>query len=225
MIKIILRFTREREYLPAIGLTLVALLIISSWFWSSLEILVAPPEYASAATTSAVTVSASVTATISCSTNATSTAFGALTSASISTASPNASTTISCANSAPGCTFYVKDAGNATNGGLATTSPAYLIPSPNAAFTATATLVAATEGYGIQAATTTAGSGAIFTVGARYLQTGDTVGGLVVTNTTLVSTSATSSGREVLITHKAAISASTPAGSYSDTITYECTAN
>lgn len=226
MKKIILRLFYERErVLSAIGLTLVAFLIISGWFWTSSETLLISPEYASAATSSAVTVSASVTAVISCSTNVGSTAFGILTNASVATASANASSTMSCVNSSAGCVLYVKDAGNTTNGGLATSSPAYLIPSPNAAFSATSTLVAGTEGYGINATTTATGTGATLTIATNYLQTGNTVGRLGVSNATLGSTSATSSSREVVVTHKAAISASTPAGSYVDTITYECTAN
>lgn len=226
MKKIILRLFRGGDgALTTIGLTAVVLFITASWFWPSLEILVSPPEEVSAATTSAVTVTASVTATISCSTDQSSTAFGTLTSSVITTSTPSASSTMSCANAASGCSFYVKDAGNASNGGLATTSPAYLIRSPNAAGDATSTLVAGTEGYGIQAATTTVGSGAALGVVARYLQTGNTVGRLDITNQTVASTTATSSSREVKTAHKAAISSVTPAGSYSDTITYECSAN
>lgn len=215
----------KENYLTTIGLAAVVLFIMASWFYPSLETLIAPPEYASAATTSAVTVSASITAVISCATNVNSTAFGTLTDASVVTASSNASSTMSCVNSATGCALYVKDAGNGTNGGLATSSPAYLIPSPNAAFNATSTLAAGTEGYGVNATTTATGSGATLTIAARYLQTGNTVGGFVLTNQTLASTNATSSNREAVVTHKAAISASTQAGSYVDTITYECTAN
>lgn len=220
-------FYEKESVLNVIGISLIlaAFLIISGWFWTSSETLLAPLEYVSAATTSAVTVSASVTATISCSTNQASTAFGTLTDATVATSTPNASSTITCANSGNGCTFYVKDAGNATNGGLATTSPAYLIRSPNAAGSATSTLAAGTEGYGIQAATTTVGTGAALGLAVRYNQTGNTVGGLSITNLTVASTTATSSNREIVSTHKAAISTATQAGSYVDTITYECTAN
>lgn len=132
---------------------------------------------------------------------------------------------MACVNSAAGCTFYVKDLGGGGNPGLWNSVASTLIKSPNTAGNATATLVAGTEGYGIRAATTTVGSGAVFGIAARYLQTGDTVGGFSQTNITLASTAATTTGREALITHKAAISATTLAGSYADTITYECTAN
>ncbi len=183
------------------------------------------PEQATAATSSAVTVSASVQAVISCSTNTGSTDFGTWADTSIKTSSPNASTTMSCANSALGCTLYVKDAGGGGNPGLWNSTASALIPSPNAAFSATSTLAAGTAGYGIQATTTAAGSGATLTIAAKYLQTGDTVGGLALTNGTLASNSATSSNREVVVTHRAAVAASTPSGSYTDTITYECTGN
>ncbi|MCS6789236.1 MAG: hypothetical protein NZ484_01555 [Patescibacteria group bacterium] len=104
-------------------------------------------------------------------------------------------------------------------------APTYLIPSPNAVFSATATLVAGTDGYGIQAATTTAGSGSILSLNPRYNQTGSVVGGLTTTTLTLASSSATTSNRQVLVTHRVAVSASTPSGNYSDTITYSCVAN
>ena len=182
------------------------------------------PDYASAATSTTVDVTATVAEEISCSTPSGSTAFGTLPTGSITTSSPNTTTTMSCGNVSGGCTLYVKDVGDTSDPGLATTSPAYLIPSPNAAYDASTTLSFGTEGYGIQATTTTGGSGAQFSVALRYLVTGDDVGGLTITNTTIVSTSATTSGRAIESTHKAAISATTQAGAYEDTITYECTA-
>ena len=183
------------------------------------------PPFAAAATSSAVTVSASVTATISCSTSATSTAFGTLSDASVSTASPNTSSSISCTNSSAGCALYIKDSGSGSNPGLWNSTSSALIESPNAAFSTTSTLVAGTEGYGVNATTTSTGAGATVTLGTRYNQSGDTVGGLSLTNQTLASSNATTSNREVVVAHKVAISSATPAGTYSDTITYECTAN
>jgi hypothetical protein len=212
------------QYGAAIAVALVAAFLLFQTWQASYET-VSRPNFAVAATSSTVTVSASVAATISCSTSATSTAFGTLTDASVFTSSPNVSSTMSCANSSAGCTLYVKDAGSGSNPGLWNSTSSSLIESPNAAFDATSTLVAGTEGYGIQATTTSAGSGATLTLAARYNQSGNTVGGLTLTNTTLASASATSSGREVVVTHKAAIATVTPAGTYNDTITYECTAN
>jgi len=164
-----------------------------------------------------------LTSTISCSTNISSTDFGTWTDTSMKTSTPNASTTMSCSNTGSGCTLYVKDAGSTINPGL--WKDPDLIESPDAAYNATATLAVGTEGYGIQAATNTAGSGAALGIPPRYLQTGNIVGGLLITNTTIASTTADTSNREVIVTHKAAVAATTPSGSYSDTITYECTIN
>jgi hypothetical protein len=113
----------------------------------------------------------------------------------------------------------VQDAGNGASPGLATTTPAYLIPSANA------TLSAGTEGYGIQAATTAVGSGAVLNVNSIYEKIGNDVGGLTIANTTIASSSAAFTNREILVTHKAAIGILTNAGSYTDTITYSCTGN
>jgi hypothetical protein len=181
------------------------------------------PEYAQAATT-AVSVTATVAQNITCSTAQSSTAFGTLSSASITTSSPNATTTMSCGNVSGGCTLYVRD----VNGGLATTSPAKTIQSASAGFTATTTLVAGTEGFGLQATSsaTASPSGQAFTFAARYAwpESGNIVGGATTTNQTVVSTTATTSGRAIEVRHKAAISDVTPAAIYTDTLTYECLA-
>jgi len=195
----------------------IGFLLVNGWF-STYETFVYP-EYAAAATSSSVTVSASIQAVISCSTNIASTNFGTWTDTSIKTSSPNASTTMSCANSAAGCTLYVKDAGNGSSPGLWNSTASYLIAS------ASTTLAAGTEGYGIQATSTATGSGATLNFNPTYNKTGNDVGGLLTSNVTLASTNATSSNREVVVTHKAAVANSTPSGSYTDTITYECTAN
>jgi len=175
----------------------------------------------SAATSSNVAVTAEVTTTITCDSSPGSTAFGTLSSTATSTASPNASTTMACANSGTGCVLYVKDA----NAGLATDTPSHTIHSPNAAANASTTLAAGTEGYGIQATSTAAGgSGNLLPVELRYAVTDNDVGGLVVGSETqaLASANSTTTGREVLITHIAAISDATPGALYEDTITYSC---
>ena len=175
------------------------------------------PDYATAATTT-VTVAASVQAVISCSSDTGSTDFGTLTDAAVASASPNASTTMSCANSSPGCTLYVKDLGDSSsNPGLWNATSSKLIAS------ASTTLVGGTEGYGIQATSTATGGGATLSFNPTYNKSGNNVGGLLTDNATLASTNATSSNREAVVTHKAAIANSTPAGTYNDTITYECT--
>ncbi len=160
-----------------------------------------------------------VVGTVSCSSNISSTDFGTLTDASISTAAPNASTTMSCTY-ASGCTLYVKDAGSGSQPGLyKSTSPTYTIVS------ATATLSAGTDGYGLQATTTAAGSGGTLSINIIYNKTGNNVGGLSLTDVVLASSTAAITDREVVVTHKAAISAIATAGSYSDTITYSCVGN
>jgi hypothetical protein len=171
-----------------------------------------------------VTVTATVATSITCSFSTTTTSFGTINPSQVWTSSPNVTTTVSC-NPAGGCQVQVKDQGNGTNGGLYNSTANYLIPSPAAGFPNTATLVAGTEGYGIQATTTTAGSGGTLSLNSIYNQTGDTVGKLSTTSVILASSSQPVSNREVVVTHKAAISVLTPAGSYQDTITYDCVSN
>lgn len=216
--------TTAWQYGLAVVVGIIAAFLLFQTWQAAYEV-TAYPQTAVAATSSAVTVSASVAATISCSTSTSTTAFGTLTDSAVSTSTPTVSSTMACSNSAAGCTLSVKDTGSGANPGLWNSTASSLIESPDAAFNATATLVAGTEGYGIQAATTSAGSGALLNPAPRYLQTGNTVGGLTTTTQTLASSTATTSGREILVTHRAAIAASTPAGDYTDTITYSCTAN
>jgi hypothetical protein len=177
-----------------------------------------------AQTTQQVTVSATVTTSVTCSFSTTTTSFGTIDTSQVWTSSPNVTTTVSC-NPAAGCRVQIRDQGSGTYPGLYNSSASYLIPSPNSAFSATATLVAGTEGYGIQATTTTAGSGGTLSLNSRYVQTGNTVGGLTTTTLTLASSSQPTSNREVVVTHKAAVSGLTPAGLYQDIITYECVSN
>jgi len=156
--------------------------------------------------------------TTSCSTNTTSTDFGALVASVIATSAPNASTTMSCSGGL-GCSLYISDAGDGANPGLATTTPAYLIPS------GTSTLATYTEGYGVQATTTATGSGGTLGIPATYNRIGDDVGGLALTNMTIASSTIAITDREVVVTHKASVSGATTPGSYVDTITYSCVGN
>src|SRR3990167_7873209 len=118
-------------------LSAVAVLIVAMVVQASLETVQG----------STVTVTATVTESVTCSTDNSTAALGTIASTS---GTGNASTSFSC-NTGLGCTLTVLDAGNAVNPGLTTTSPAYIIGSASAAFADTATLVAGTEGYGIQA--------------------------------------------------------------------------
>ncbi len=51
------------------------------------------------------------------------------------------------------------------------------------------------------------------------------MGALFTADVVLASSTAAVTSREVVVTHKASISATTKAGSYADTITYSCIAN
>ncbi len=171
-----------------------------------------------------VTVTATVTTSVTCTLSTTTTAFGTIDTNAVYTSSPNVTTTVSC-NPAAGCQVQINDVGSGSQPGLWNSSASYLIPSPAAGFPATATLAAGTEGYGIQATTTTAGSGGTLTLNPRYNQTGNTVGGLTTTTIQLASSSQPVANRQIVVTHKAAVSGLTPAGSYQDTITYNCVSN
>lgn len=161
-----------------------------------------------------------VAPTVSCSTDISSISFSALNTSSVFTSSPNASSTMTCSGTSSGCTLYVKDNGSGSNPGLyKSASPIYLIAS------ADATLSAGTDGYGIQATSTAAGSGGTLGFNSKYNRTGNDVGGLVLTNTLLASSTVDVANREAVTTHKAAVSSQALSGDYSDTITYECVVN
>lgn len=168
-----------------------------------------------AAQTTAVT--ATVASSVSCTPDGSAAALGTLSAGSVITATPQIVVTNSC-NSAGGCAIYVNDAGDTSNPGLhssATGTP--LIAS------ATATLVAGTEGYGIQATTTAAGTGAALALAVAYNKSGNAVGGLLLAATQIASASLPFSARVINVDTKAAISLITAAGTYADTITYSCT--
>lgn len=191
----------RRYYVVTSGITVLALLWLTAF---------------GTVFSSTVTVSATVASSVTCSTDNTSTSFGTLTSSVIATSTPNASSTMSC-NTGTGCTLSINDA----SAGLATSSPAYTIP------TVRTTLSAGTEGYGIIATTTATGSGGTLSIKSIYLNsfTGNTVGELNTTSTVLASSTASVSNREVVVKHKAAVSGTTQAASYADTITYSCAGN
>jgi hypothetical protein len=165
-----------------------------------------------------VTVTATVPTSVTCTLSATTTNFGTIDTNYVYTSNPNITVTVSC-NPSAGCQVQVKDQGNGTNPGLYNSTANYLIQSQDA------TLVAGTEGYGIQAATTTAGSGSTLSLNSKYNKTGNDVGGLTTSYTILATSSSPTANREIVVTHKAAVSGLTPAGTYQDTITYNCTSN
>ncbi|GIW66881.1 MAG: hypothetical protein KatS3mg095_0779 [Candidatus Parcubacteria bacterium] len=154
--------------------------------------------------------------TITCSFSATSTSFSNLSPSAVSVSSPDITVTVT---SSAGFTISVKDQGNTTTPGLYNSASNYLIPSPNSVFSATATLVAGIDGYGIQATTTNPN----ISINPRYNVTGNTVGGFTTTTITLASSTVSVSSAPITITHKVAVSSLAPTGNYQDIITYSCT--
>ncbi|HUW71874.1 MAG TPA: hypothetical protein VMV66_01620 [Candidatus Humimicrobiaceae bacterium] len=152
---------------------------------------------------------------VSCSVSATSTAFGLLTASEVSTSTPNINVSMSCTDTASGCTLSVQGTGSSTEPGLWNSGASHLIASSDT------TLSLGTEGYGIQATSSDGG----WTLSPKYLVTGNQVGGLTIAMTTLASSTEDISTSTVTVTHKAARSASTPTGSYQDSIVYSCTPN
>jgi hypothetical protein len=171
---------------------------------------------------STTTVNATVGPSITCSFAGTTTTFSNLTTGLISSSDTNTVITVST-NAESGFNLTVRDAGNGTNPGLYKSStPTSLIGSADDSFNNTATLSAGTDGFGIQASTS-GGSGASVTIATRYDQAGNDIGGLELTDTSLASATGAVSSRAVTIVHKAAVGGLTPAGSYTDTLTYVCT--
>ena len=150
--------------------------------------------------------------TISCTFSANSTSFSNLSPTAVSTSTPDITITIT---SSGGFQITVRDSGNGTNPGLyKSTTPTYLISS------ADATLTAGSDGYGIQATTTASN----ITINPKYNQSGNNVGGLSLTDIQLASSTSAVSNAQINIKHKASASYLAPVGSYSDTITYTCSA-
>jgi hypothetical protein len=168
----------------------------------------------SSSSSSTVTVTVTVPE-VSCSVSATSTDFGLLPDDAVSASTPNINALMSCSNTASGCTLSVQGTGSGTSPGLWNSVASHLVTSTDA------TLSGGTEGYGIQATTSDGG----WTINSKYDVSGNNVGGLTVTATTLASSTTDITTSTATVTHKAARSATTPEGSYQDTITYSCTAN
>lgn len=160
-----------------------------------------------------VAMSASVDPSITFSLSANASAFGSLSTGSVTTSSPNITLTIGT-NANSGYTLTVQDQGSGAAAGLYNAGASYNIAS------ASALLAIGTEGYGIQAASATA------TIPGPYNVSGNNVGQLQRTPQNLATyNSSTSASHTVTVTHLAAISASTKAGSYADTLTYIATGN
>ncbi len=166
-----------------------------------------------------VDVTASIDPVITFSLSANATDFGTLAPGIVDTSSPNITLTIGT-NANSGYTITVRDQGNGSNPGLyKSASPTDIIGSADDSYSDTANLDSVI-GYGIQ------GSSAQATIATRYNQSGNTVGGLEIIDTTLASyASAMSADHTITVTHKAKSGSYKKAGSYSDTLTYIATAN
>jgi hypothetical protein len=212
-----------------VGIAAISIFFIVSLLGLQLDSVSLLPSEIQAATS--VSVSATVNVTVTCSTDISATVFGTLTTGSVFTSVPDATTTITCANSGGGCAMSVQDTGTSTGAisGLYASAVGAIIESPDDLMRASTTLSGTIEGFGLLASTSSAGSGATLTLGTRYNSTmiweNDIVGGASTTAQTIATANSTTSAREVKVRHKAAISASTLAGSYIDTIIYQCAAN
>lgn len=133
--------------------------------------------------------------------------FGVLSINSVETSTPDNVITINT-NVDNGYILRVASTGNGSNPGLYNSAGSYLIQSN------TALLVSGTEGYGIQASSTTA------TIPAVYNKIGNDIGGLSLTAQLLASNSASVTGESIVVKAKAAISSSSRGGNYSDTLLY-----
>ena len=162
-----------------------------------------------------VVVSASVDPTITFSLSTTTAALNTMTTAAVATASDV--TLTMGTNAAGGYIVTIMDVGSGASPGLYKSSaPTKLIASANA------TLAGGTEGYGVKGVAGTGSPTVSYATGAT-----DQVVALATTATSFCNynspTGATN--QTAIVRVKAAISASTPAGSYADTITLIMTGN
>ena len=170
-----------------------------------------------------VQLTAAVDPSITFSLSANSSAFGTLSTGSVTTSGTDITLTIGT-NAGSGYTVTVRDAGDTSNPGLYNSDASYIIGSTDSSYSdGPTTLVAGTEGYGIYVS----GTSGTPTVAARYNGgSGSQVGGLEIADTTIISRiTSMSSSDTATIKHMAAIGSFTAAGSYADTLTYIATGN
>jgi hypothetical protein len=170
-----------------------------------------------------VVLTASVDPSITFSVSANASAFGVLAAGILDTAGTNVTLTVGT-NGGGGYTITVRDVGSGTNSGLYNAGVASIIGSADGAYGDTADLSSAPLGYGLQISCT-AGCTTGTDVNTRWRQGADVVGGLEITDTEVVTYgAATTSDHTLSVVHKAKSSASTKAGTYTDTLTYIATA-
>ncbi len=168
-----------------------------------------------------VNVSATIAGGIDCNYSTNTASFGELTTGLVTTAF--GSTTIDITSNDV-AVVKVQDTGSTTDPGLWYASEKDIIGSADSVGADTATLEAGTEGYGLQATTTDAGSGEVMTIAPRYdyASTTSNVGGFEISNINMASSTDAVAGRRIIIYLQAAISPSNLPGAYVDIITYTC---
>jgi len=170
-----------------------------------------------------VVLSATVDPSITFSLSANTSGFGTLLPGVVDTAGTVITLSVGT-NGNGGYIITVRDAGNGSNPGLYSVAASSIIGSADSSYNATADLSSAPTGYGMQAACT-AGCTTGTDVNSDYRQGSDVVGAFTIANKNVVTySSATSSDHTITNTYKAKSSASTKAGTYTDTLTYIATA-
>jgi len=156
--------------------------------------------------------------------SANSTSFGILAPGVVDTADTNITLTVGT-NAASGYSINVKDAGSSTNPGLYNSTATAIIGSADGSYNNTGDLSSVPSGYGLQASCT-AGCTTNTDIDSRFRQGSDTVGGLEITDIPLATYASTlSADHTISIVHKAKSASATPAGTYTDTLTYVATGN
>lgn len=168
------------------------------------------PSSVSAATTATVDVQATVSETIEISVSSSVMNLGTLSSGSVSATSNDF--TIKT-NAGSGYTVNLKD----KNYTPTSSAPGlHKISSPTSTIaSASTTLLIGTEGYGAQG-TTTDGD---VNIDAAYGKSGNSVGGLEITDQAFCTAGSATAGDQTTLTLKTTISATTTAGSYEDQLT------
>jgi len=163
------------------------------------------------------TVTGTIDPTLTYSLDGVSTSLGVISASSPTTATPNIVVSIST-NASSGYTVKIRDTGSTTNPGLYNASASAIIGSGDNSYNNSADL-SSVSGYGIQAASASA------TIASPYNVSGNNIGGYEITDQNLATYSSTADSQTVTIITKAKASGSTPAGTYTDTVTVTVTGN
>ena len=164
--------------------------------------------------TAAVTVYATVAQTIDISVSSSALNFGTLSDGSVSATNTNFLVKTNAAN---GYTVTIYDVGDGTTGGLATSSALIAAPSGSVG----STLTAGTQGYGAQCSTTDADVN-IYAVYNDWTGANN-VGPLATTTNNFTSSTAATVGDQSALYLRAAISGTSTAATYYDTVTLTAT--